>query len=439
MSENFYNPENDIKGLSKDELIAQQTDRLKHVLEKVYDRVPFYRAKFDAHGVHPEDFKELSDIEKFPFTTKDDLRKNYPFGLFAEPVDRALRVHASSGTTGKSTIVGYTANDIDNWSRVMARSMHMAGVRRSDKVLVSYGYGLFTGGLGAHYGAEKLGAMVIPMSGGNTEKQIQLIQDLTPDVIMVTPSYLLNIIEVMKSKGLDLSKINLRLGILGAEPWTEQIRKKIESEIPLKAIDIYGLSEIIGPGVAIESLEDPGKLHLWEDHFYPEVIDTSSKRALENGERGELILTSLTKEAMPLIRYRTRDITTLNESSSQLAQQLPEQLPFRTIDKILGRNDDMFIIRGVNVFPSQIEEILMQFDEVSPTYLLEVNQKQVLAELIIKIELIGNFSQIHQESLVEKITKKIKQWIGISTTVEICPAFSLERSIGKAKRVVYQN
>ncbi len=428
MANNFYNPNNAEENISLDELIYKQTTSLKKVLDKVYQNVPYYQNKFKSHGVHPSDFKELNDLKKFPYTEKKDLRENYPFSLFAEPMNKIVRVHASSGTTGKPTVVGYTQKDIEIWAELMARSIYTAGGRPGDKILVSYGYGLFTGGLGAHYGGERLGALVIPMSGGNTEKQIQLIQDFKPDIIMVTPSYLLNIIEVMKSKNLDLGKLSLRIGILGAEPWSEEMRKKIENDIPINAIDIYGLSEIIGPGVANESLVEKGKLYLWEDHFYPEIINNN--QVLEDGEEGELVLTSLTKEAMPLIRYRTRDITALTRSSHR---------PFRMINKILGRNDDMLIIRGVNVFPSQIEEVLLEFNEISPTYQLTVDRSLPLWKLMVRIELLFSIGEEGQKKLQIKVTKKIKEVIGISAIVQIEPKNSIERSLGKAKRVVFQN
>ena len=417
-----------INKMSKDELVAQQTFHLKNVLNKVYDRVAYYKNKFDRHGVHPSDFKEIADLKKFPYTDKEDLRKNYPFGMFAEPQKNIVRVHASSGTTGKSTIVGYTKNDVSVWADLVARSIYVSGGRPGDKILVSYGYGLFTGGLGAHYGGEKLGCLVIPMSGGNTEKQIQLIEDLKPDIIMVTPSYLLNIIEVMKSKNIDLAKLSLRIGILGAEPWSEKMRAKIEEELPLKAIDIYGLSEIIGPGVANEFSQEPGKLHFWEDHFYPEIVEPEKGIVLPEGQEGELVITSLTKEAMPLIRYRTRDITELNVSKVS---------SFRTIDKILGRNDDALIIRGINVFPSQVEEILLEFEQVSPTYQIEVDKKSPLWKLIINVELLSSYHESVVENLVKKITKRIKEVIGISTVLKIKPAGTIPRSMGKAKRVIF--
>ncbi len=417
-----------INKMSKDELVAQQTFHLKNVLNKVYDRVAYYKNKFDRHGVHPSDFKEIADLKKFPYTEKEDLRKNYPFGMFAEPQKNVVRVHASSGTTGKSTIVGYTKNDVSVWADLVARSIYVSGGRPGDKILVSYGYGLFTGGLGAHYGGEKLGCLVIPMSGGNTEKQIQLIEDLKPDIIMVTPSYLLNIIEVMKTKNIDLAKLSLRIGILGAEPWSEKMRAKIEEELPLKAIDIYGLSEIIGPGVANEFSQEPGKLHFWEDHFYPEIVEPEKGIVLPEGQEGELVITSLTKEAMPLIRYRTRDITELNASKVS---------SFRTIDKILGRNDDALIIRGINVFPSQVEEILLEFEQVSPTYQIEVDKKSPLWKLIINVELLSSYHESVVENLVKKITKRIKEVIGISTVLKIKPAGTIPRSMGKAKRVIF--
>ena len=346
-----------IETASQDELRALQLQRLQATLRHAYEQVPHYRARFDEKGVHPDDLKSLSDLSKFPFTTKDDLRKNYPFGMFAVPREQVARVHASSGTTGKPTVVGYTRNDIDTWSQLVARSIRAAGGRAGDIVHISYGYGLFTGGLGAHYGAERLGCTVIPMSGGQTEKQVQLINDFKPDIIMVTPSYMLNLIEEFERQGMDPAASSLRIGIFGAEPWTESMREEIEQRAGLDAVDIYGLSEVMGPGVANECIETKDGPVIWEDHFYPEIIHPLTGEVMLDGEAGELVFTSLTKEAMPVIRYRTRDLTRLLP---------PTARSMRRMDKIVGRSDDMLIIRGVNVFPSQIEELLLAQPSLAP-------------------------------------------------------------------------
>src|SRR5919106_3340686 len=354
-----------------------QLERLRWSLQHAYDNVPRYREKFDAAGVEPAQCRSLEDLARFPLTTKADLRETYPFGMFAVPMDRVVRIHASSGTTGKPTVVGYTAKDIDTWTHVMARSMRAAGARPGDKVHVAYGYGLFTGGLGAHYGAERLGLAVIPLGGGMTERQVQLIMDFKPEIIMVTPSYMLSIADEMERQGLDPRKSSLRVGIFGAEPWTNELRKQIEERVSLEAIDLYGLSEVIGPGVAQELAETKDGLTVWEDHFYPEIIDPATGDVLPEGEKGELVLTSLTKEALPVIRYRTRDLTRLMPGTSRT---------MRRIEKITGRSDDMLIIRGVNVFPSQIEELVLRTAGLAPHYVLEVSKQGPLDHLAVVVE-----------------------------------------------------
>jgi phenylacetate-CoA ligase len=399
------------------ELKALQLERLQWSLKHAYENVQHYRRKFDAARVKPEDCRTLDDLAKFPFTTKADLRETYPFGMFAVPMDRIVRVHASSGTTGKPTVVGYTARDIDMWTQVMARSIRAAGARPGDKVHVAYGYGLFTGGLGAHYGAERLGLAVIPLGGGMTERQVQLIQDFRPDVIMVTPSYMLAIADEMERQGIDPKKTSLRVGIFGAEPWTNELRASIEKRTSLQALDLYGLSEVIGPGVAAECTETKDGLTLWEDHFYPEVVDPATSQPLAEGEKGELVFTSLTKEALPVIRYRTRDLTRLLPGTART---------MRRMEKITGRTDDMLIIRGVNVFPSQIEELILKQPGLSPHYLLELSKDGPMDHLTVLVEGQGGDALRHA----------IKSYIGISADVKEVPLSSIERSIGKAKRVV---
>src|SRR3954467_3971356 len=361
-----------IERASRDELCALQLARMQWSLRHAYDHVPQYRRKFEEHGVHPGDLRHLEDLAKFPFTTKQDLRDSYPFGMFAVPQDRVVRVHASSGTTGKPTVVGYTQNDIDTWANVVARSIRAAGGRRGDMVHISYGYGRFTGGLGAHYGAERLGCTVIPMSGGQTEKQVQLIQDFKPSIIMVTPSYMLNIIEEYQRQGLDPAASSLQVGIFGAEPWTDAMRGEIEQRAGIDAVDIYGLSEVMGPGVASECIESKDGPVIWEDHFYPEIIDPDTGEVLPYGEEGELVFTSLTKQALPIVRYRTRDLTRLLPPTSRA---------MRRMQKITGRTDDMMIIRGVNIFPSQIEEFILQQPSLAPHYYCEISRPQYLDEL----------------------------------------------------------
>jgi phenylacetate-CoA ligase len=419
-----------IETASRDEIAALQLQRMQWSLRHAYDNVPHYREKYDAAGVHPDDLKQLSDLAKFPFTTKGDMRDTYPYGMFATPMREVVRVHASSGTTGKPTVVGYTKNDIATWAHVMARSMHAAGCTPDDIILNSYGYGLFTGGLGAHYGAECLGATVIPMSGGQTEKQIQLIQDFKPTVIMATPSYMLTIADEMEALGIAPKASSLRVGMFGAEPWTNQMRREIEQRLGIDAIDLYGLSEVIGPGVACECVESKDGPHIWEDHFYPEIIHPETGELLPDGEPGELVLTSLTKEANPIIRYRTRDLTRLLPGTSR---------SMRRMEKIAGRSDDMLIIRGVNVFPSQIEELVLKQPQLAPNYLLEVTRPHTLDELSLSVELRPTFADIDdsgQQTIVKELRHHIKSYVGVSVAVRIVECGQLERSIGKAKRVI---
>ncbi len=415
-----------IERASQGELRALQLARLKWSLKHAYDNVAHYRAKFDATGVHPSDLKSLEDLAKFPFTTKQDLRDTYPFGMFAVPRDQVVRIHASSGTTGKPTVVGYTQKDIDTWADLVARSIRAAGGRRGDIVHVAYGYGLFTGGLGAHYGAERLGCTVIPMSGGMTERQVQLIQDFKPDIIMVTPSYMLAIAEEFVRQGLDPAQCSLRVGIFGAEPWTDAMRAEIERRMGIDAVDIYGLSEVIGPGVANECIETKDGPCIWEDHFYPEIIDPVSGKVLQDGEQGELVFTSLTKEALPVIRYRTRDLTRLLP---------PTARSMRRMAKITGRSDDMLIIRGVNLFPSQIEELLLKQPEFAPHYSLEVTRPQHLDELAVHVEILPQHAGAAAQA-GRTLEHHIKSIIGVSATVHVAAPGGLERSLGKAKRIV---
>ncbi|MEG1652984.1 MAG: phenylacetate--CoA ligase PaaK [Hafnia sp.] len=419
-----------IEFASCDEIQALQLERMKWTLHHAYNNVPMYKRKFDAAGVHPDDFQQLSDIAKFPYTTKQDLRDNYPFDTFAVPMEQVVRVHASSGTTGRPTVVGYTQQDIDNWADIVARSLRSAGATAKDKIHVAYGYGLFTGGLGAHYGAERLGATVIPMSGGQTEKQAQLILDFKPDVIMVTPSYCLTLIDELERKmGGDARGCSLRLGIFGAEPWTDSLRTEIETRMGIKALDIYGLSEVMGPGVAMECAEYVDGPTIWEDHFYPEIIHPDSCQVLPDGEAGELVFTTLTKEAMPVIRYRTRDLTRLLPGTAR---------HMRRMDKITGRSDDMLIIRGVNVFPSQLEEQIMKFRELSPHYQLEVTRKGNLDNLSVKVELKEPNVLNHDQrcDICHQLRHHIKSMVGVSTQVSIVNCGDIPRSEGKAVRVV---
>ena len=418
-----------IERASEDELRALQLERLRWSVRHAYGKVAPYRAKCERAGVHPDDLRELSDLAAFPFTVKDDLRAGYPFGLLAVPREQLVRIHASSGTTGESTVVGYTQRDIDTWAGLVARSIRAAGGRRGDLVHIAYGYGLFTGGLGAHYGAERLGCTVVPMSGGQTQKQVQLICDLRPDIIMVTPSYMLVIVEEFARQGLEAAASSLSIGIFGAEPWSEAMRAEIESRSGLDALDIYGLSEVMGPGVACECLESKDGAVIWEDHFYPEVVDPSSGAVLPEGVHGELVLTSLTKEALPMIRYRTRDLTVLRP---------PTARSMRRMARISARADDMLIIRGVNVFPSQIEELLLKFPGLAPHYQLEVTRLTHLDQLAVHVECRESIARDAplRIRVQAELQGSIKATIGISTQVEVRDPGAIERSAGKAKRVI---
>ena len=416
-----------IETASRDALVALQLDRLRWSLGHAYDNVAHYRQAFDRAGVKPADLRTLDDLARFPFTVKGDLREHYPFGMFAVPREQVVRIHASSGTTGKPTVVGYTRNDIDTWSTVMARSIRAAGGRAGDIVHVAYGYGLFTGGLGAHYGAERLGCTVVPMSGGQTEKQVQLIQDFRPDIIMVTPSYMLAIAEEMQRQGMDPRTSSLAIGIFGAEPWTPTMRTSIESVMDIDAIDIYGLSEVIGPGVAQECIETKDGLTVWEDHFYPEIVDPDTGAPLPEGQKGELVFTSLTKEAMPIIRYRTRDLTRLLPGTART---------MRRIEKITGRSDDMMIIRGVNVFPTQIEELMLREALLAPHYQVEITRPRNLDEMTVLVERAPAAGGADADAAGGRLAHLIKSLIGVTATVRVLPPGGIERSLGKARRVV---
>jgi phenylacetate-CoA ligase len=416
-----------IEKASREELQALQLERLKWSLNHAYENIEHYRNAFDAFGVHPRDVKQLSDLAKFPFTSKTDLRDHYPFGLFAVPMKDVVRIHASSGTTGKPTVVGYTKKDIDTWAHVAARSIRAAGGRPEDIIHVGYGYGLFTGGLGAHYGAERLGATVIPVSGGQTEKQVQIITDFKPTVIMCTPSYMLHLADEFRRQGIDPAATSLRLGIFGAEPWTNSMRSEIEETFDIDAVDIYGLSEIMGPGVASECIETKDGPHIWEDHFYPEIINPVTGEVLPDGEEGELVFTSLTKEALPMIRYRTRDLTRLLPGTSRT---------MRRMGKIVGRSDDMLIIRGVNVFPTQIEELILKNEHLAPHYQLEVNRDGHMDSLTVRGEIRPGVDDATRKACEKTLQHDIKSLIGISTRVEILNPESISRSEGKATRVI---
>ena len=420
-----------IEKASRDEITALQIQRLKATLENVHQNVPHYRHAFDAAGVHPSDFNTLADLARFPFTTKKDLRANYPFGMFAVPQSQVMRIHASSGTTGKPTVVGYTANDISNWADLVARSIRAAGGRAGDMVHISYGYGLFTGGLGAHYGAERLGCTVIPMSGGQTEKQVQLIEDFKPRIIMVTPSYMQVIIEEYARLGLDVKKSSLEIGIFGAEPWTNAMRRDIEAAADMDAVDIYGLSEVMGPGVASECIESKDGPVIWEDHFYPEIINPDTGELVADGEEGELVFTSLTKEAFPIIRYRTRDLTRLLPPTSRA---------FRRMGKIVGRSDDMLIIRGVNVFPTQIEELVLAHPELTALYQVLVTRSGHLDEVEVLTELQSEATKLPAAgvaSIKAALESRIKNLIGISAKVSVLQPGAIERTqTGKSRRVI---
>lgn len=411
---------------SRDEIQALQLERMKWSLNHAYSNVDMYRRRFDEAGMHPDDLKSLSDLSKFPFTYKTDLRDHYPFGLFAVPQDQILRVHASSGTTGKPTVVGYTKNDIDMWANMVARSMRASGTKPGDLVNIVYGYGLFTGGLGAHYGAERLGCTVVPVSGGMTERQVTLIQDFKPSTIMVTPSYMLNILEQFNSMGIDPRDTSLNVGIFGAEPWTNAMRQEVEAAFDMHAVDIYGLSEILGPGVANECVESKDGLHIWEDHFYPEVINPETGEVVADGEMGELVFTTLTKEGLPMIRYRTRDLTRLLPGTAR---------SMRRMEKITGRSDDMIILRGVNVFPSQVEELVLDIKELAPHFQIELSKEGAMDKMTVFAEPTPEQASATSE-LGNLLRKRIKDTIGVSATISVGAPGSVERSQGKARRVI---
>jgi phenylacetate-CoA ligase len=414
--------------LTPEELRAHQLEALRWTLRHAYDNVELYRRKFDAAGVRPDDCRSLADLERFPFTTKADLRECYPFGMFAVPMEQVRRIHASSGTTGRPTVVGYTDADLDMWADVVARSIRAAGGRPGHKVHVSYGYGLFTGGLGAHYGAERAGCTVIPASGGMTARQVQLIQDFKPEIIMVTPSYMLTLLDEFEKQGVDPRSTSLRIGIFGAEPWTEAMRREIEERLDLHAVDIYGLSEVIGPGVAQECVETKDGLHIWEDHFYPEIVDPVTDELMAPGDSGELVFTSLTKQAMPVIRYRTRDLTRLLPGTARPA--------FRRMEKVTGRCDDMIILRGVNVFPTQIEEIVLRTPGVAPHFQLRLTRSGRLDRMAVEVEARPDAGAADREAAAEQIARGVKDGIGISVDVTVVDPETLERSVGKIRRVV---
>lgn len=413
--------------LGRGELEALQLERLRSTLRHAYDNVPFYRDAFDRAGLKPEDCRTLADLARFPFTAKTDLRDNYPFGMFAVPEQEVRRIHASSGTTGRPTVVGYTQRDLDTWADVVARSIRAAGGRPGHKVHVAYGYGLFTGGLGAHYGAERLGCTVIPASGGMTARQVQLIQDFRPEIIMITPSYMLTLLDEFERQGVDPRSTSLKVGIFGAEPWTEGMRREIEDRFAIDAVDIYGLSEVMGPGVAQECVETKDGLHIWEDHFYPEVVDPFTGEVLPDGEEGELVFTSLTKEAMPVIRYRTRDLTRLLPGTART---------FRRMEKVTGRSDDMVILRGVNLFPTQIEEIVLRTPGVAPHFQLRLTRDGRLDALTVLAEARADATTDEREEAARAVAAAVKDGVGVSVNVEVVDPETLERSVGKIRRIV---
>ena len=413
---------------SRDEIISLQLARLKWTVAHAYENVGLYKRKFDAAGVHPDDLKAPEDIAKFPFTTKEDLRQSYPFEMMAVPMEQVARIHASSGTTGKPTVVGYTQKDVDNWAQLVARSIRASGGRPGDRIHVAYGYGLFTGGLGAHYGAEALGCTVIPVGGGMTQRQVQLIVDFKPDIIMVTPSYLLAVADEFEAQGIDPRSTSLKSGIFGAEPWTNAMRAEIETRFDMHGVDIYGLSEVMGPGVANEAVEEKDGLYIWEDHFLPEIIDPDSGAVRADGSEGELVFTSLTKEALPIIRYRTRDLTTLRLGSART---------MRRMDKITGRSDDLIILRGVNVFPSQIEEHILKIDGISPHYQIELSKSGPLDVMKVRVEAApGNEDADRRGALAAQLAENIKQNVGISAEIDVTPVGKVDRSAGKAVRII---
>ncbi|MGZ4592989.1 MAG: phenylacetate--CoA ligase PaaK [Actinomycetes bacterium] len=416
-----------IETASRDELAALQLQRLQWTLRHAYDHVPHYRKAFDAAGLHPDDCRDLSDLSRFPFTTKQDLRDNYPFGMFAVPRRDVARIHASSGTTGRPTVVGYTARDIATWAHVMARSIRAAGGRPGDTVHVAYGYGLFTGGLGAHYGAEALGCTVVPVSGGMTERQVMLINDFAPDIIMVTPSYMLAIVDEMQRQGIDPRGTSLRVGIFGAEPWTDEMRREMEATLAMDAVDIYGLSEVMGPGVSNECVETKDGLHVWEDHFYPEVIDPVTEQVLPDGAKGELVFTSLTKEAMPVVRYRTRDLTRLLPGTAR---------SMRRMEKVTGRTDDMIILRGVNLFPTQIEELILRTPALSPHFQCVLTRDGRLDALTVRVERRPDAPRAVADAAGVELTRLVKSTIGVSVGVDVVEPDGIERSVGKMRRII---
>ena len=412
---------------SADELAALQLERMRWSLRHAYENVPHHRRAFDRAGVAPDDLRELADLRHFPFTTKDDLRENYPYGMLAVPQEQVRRLHASSGTTGQPTVVGYTAGDIDVWADLVARSIRAAGGRPGDKVHNAYGYGLFTGGLGAHYGAERLGCTVIPVSGGQTERQVRLISDFRPDVIMVTPSYMLALLDEFERQGLDPRESSLKVGIFGAEPWTEDMRHEVERRTDMHAVDIYGLSEVMGPGVASECVETKDGLHVWEDHFFPEIVDPQTGEVLPDGERGELVFTTLTRQALPVVRYRTRDLTRLLPGTARSV---------RRIEKISGRSDDMIIIRGVNVFPTQVEELLLRVEGLSPHYQLVLSRPQRLDEMTVRVEARPDVAAEQRATLSSRLCALVKENVGVSVACDVVEPGTLARSQGKAVRVL---
>jgi phenylacetate-CoA ligase len=417
----------EIPTLTRPELEALQLDRLRDSLRRAYEHVPHYRRAFTDAGVTPDELHTLADLARFPFTAKADLRANYPFGMFAVPREQVARVHASSGTTGKPTVVGYTSDDLDTWSEVMARSIRAAGGAPGDIVHVAYGYGLFTGGLGAHYGAERLGCTVVPVSGGMTERQVQLILDFEPRIIMVTPSYFLAILDEMEAQGVDPRSTSLEIGIFGAEPWTDEMRRAVQERSAIRAVDIYGLSEVMGPGVSQEAGETQDGLHVWEDHFLPEIIDPVTHEVLPDGEEGELVFTSLTKQAMPVVRYRTRDLTRLEPGTAYPA--------FRRMAKVTGRTDDMMIVRGVNVFPTQVEEQILTVEGLAPHYLCVLTRPGNLDELTVRVEAATEPDAARAGELAGRLADRIKQLVGVTARVEVVAPHALERSLGKAKRI----